>query len=480
MPPLKTSLLGGAEIEFLQENVLRVLEDVGVDFGSPRARRILLEAGCAVDGDRIRFPRSLVEWAIGQLRREVFLAGRDPRRDVLLDGSATCVVPAGICPYVADLETGLRREATLDDLAQTGLVCDALDEITALWYPVAPSADTDGLTMNLASLATLLRTTGKHIQGQLNRPHDVPVALEMMRAASPGDDPRERPIFSSLYCPVSPLMHEQESVEAGMAMAEAHLPMLVITLPLAGGTAPVTLAGAIVQNTAETLSAVVLFKLIDEACPLILAGTTGVMDMRSGAFSTSAPEIALLNIAHIELIHAYGAPVMSVGYPTDSYGLSHKAGAESMGYGTLTRLARPDMMLGPGNMEAGNTFSLCKLVLDAELLSYSARLMRGLVVDEAHVAFRSIAEVGPGGNFLECDETVSFVREGEHWRARLLRPTTCEEWSQSGSGAWEEELRACVREILGSHHPMPLPEGAEAEIAALLSQARGSADASLS
>lgn len=469
MTSLRVSLLGSADRDLLHESALKVLAEAGVRVGSAEARRLLAEAGCRVDAadDRVRYPRELVEWAIGSVHGDLLLAGRDPAKDVVLDGSRTCVVPAGICPYVADMETGLRRDASLGDLTDVGLVCDALDEIGALWYPVVPVAENLGRAADLASLATLLSVTGKHIQGQLVRPEDVPVALEMVRLASPEDDHRQRPIFSSLYCPISPLSHDEEAVEAAMAMAGEHIPILIITLPLAGGTAPVTLAGAVIQNTAETLSAVVLLKLVDEDCPLILAGTTGIMEMSSGAFSTAVPEIALMNVAQIELIHSYGAPAMSVGYPTDSYGFSHKAGVESMGFGTITRLARPDMMLGPGNMEAANTFSLTKLVLDAELLGYSERLLQGMAIDQGHAQVASICEVGPGGNFLEREETLSFMRAGEHWHPRLLRRTTSAEW-ESGAGNEVANAKAKAEEILTTHRPPALPSGAEEAIAELL------------
>lgn len=469
MASLRVSLLETADRDVLHEGALTVLDEVGVRFESVQARRILAEAGCRVDDDagRVRFSRELVEWAVDRLRRDVLLAGRDRHRDVVLDGSQTCVVPAGICPYVADKDTGLRRDASLGDLMDVGLVCDALDEIGALWFPFVPVAESLGRAVDLASLAGLLSVTGKHIQGQLVRPEDVPVALEMVRLASPEDDHRRRPIFSSLYCPISPLTHDEEAVEAAMAMAAEHIPILIITLPLAGGTAPVTLAGAVVQNTAETLSAVVLLKLVDEDCPLILAGTTGIMEMSSGAFSTAVPEIALMNVAQIELIHSYGAPAMSVGYPTDSYGFSHKAGIESMGSGTITRLARPDMMLGPGNMEAANTFSLTKLVLDAELLGYSERLLQGMAIDQGHAQVASICEVGPGGNFLEREETLRFMRAGEHWHPRLLRRTTYAEW-ENGAANEVANAKARAEEILTTHRPPALPSGAEKAIAELL------------
>ena len=478
MASFTVSALNGAEREFLHDCTLKVLERTGVRFDSAAARSALAEASCRIDEDTsvVRFPRDLVEWALAKLRSDVLLAARDPVKDAVLDGSHTVVVPAGICPYVRDEASGERRDASLEDLAAFGRVCDELDEIGALWFPVVPDTATCGTAVDLVSLATLLATTSKHIQGQLVRPADVPVAQELLAAACPDEDLRKRPIFSSLYCPVSPMVHEAEPIEAALAMVAAGIPLLVITLPLAGGTAPVTLAGAMVQNMAETLSAVVLFKLANEDCPLILAGTTALMDLASGAFATSVPEIALLNAAHVEWLYSYGAPAMSVGYPTDSFGFSHRAGVESMGYGTLTRLARPDMMLGPGNMAAGTVMSLTKLVFDCDLLSYSARLLAGIQIDEEHALLDAIDQVGPGGNHLEREETLAFLRRREHWRPRLLARTTYEDWLR---GPPDEMRHAAdrVKELLGRRASQPLPEGALGRMKQVLLDARPEARA---
>ena len=121
---------------------------------------------------------------------------------------------------------------------------------------------------NLSALACLLKTTSKHVQGQLVRAEDVTVAVEMLRLAAPGSDPRERPLFSSVYCPVSPLVHDKEASEAGMALAAQGIPIDIFSLPLAGATAPLSLAGTVVQVLAEELSAAVSSSSSTPTCRL--------------------------------------------------------------------------------------------------------------------------------------------------------------------------------------------------------------------
>lgn len=469
MSPLTLSLLSDAERDLYCERTLHVLDHVGAQFESPKARAVLAEGGCRVNEEthRVSFPRELVEWSISKLQREVLLAARDPQKDALLDGSRTYLTTAGISPYIVDEETGKQREPGLDDLARVGRIVDALDEVGIVWFPISPTRDAPGDTTDLVSFACLAANTSKHIQGECVRPEDVPVAIEMFRLASGDVSSSERPLFSSLYCPVSPLTHEAAPSEAGMALAAARVPIDIFTLPLSGGTAPMTLFGAAIQNTAETLSAAVLFKLVDEDCPLIFSANTGIMDMRRGSFASAAPEVMLMNIAQIELARTFHVPTLSVGCCIDVCDLGFAAGAEDAGYGIITRLARPDIMIGLGSVESGNALSLPKLVLDAELARHSDRLLAGIAIDEEHAQVEAITDVGPGGNFLEHEATLAYMRSGEHWVPDLLRRTPYAEW-EAGAPREFERAAAKVREILATHEPLPLPEGAREAIDGLV------------
>lgn len=473
MPVPRLALLDGSDLERLRSEASRVLWEVGAKFESAKACDVLGKAGCKVEHDSglVRFPNELVEWAISRLSRDVLLAARDPRKDALLDGARTFATSSGICPYVVDDETGRHREPSLKDLSEIIRVMDALDEVGLCWLPVSPTADAPGSLSDLFALGCLLANTGKHIQGQLVRPEDVPIAREMLQLAAPGVDLRERPIFSSLYCPLSPLMHEAGTVEAGMAMAAAGIPIDIFSLALSGATGPMTLAGCVVQTLAEELSAAVLFKLMNEECSLILTAVASIMDMRNARFVTAAPEIALMSLALTELIHACNAPTLAGTCFMDSYQLGFRGGLENMGVGLLTWLARPEIAVGMAGVEAAQAISLPKLVLDAEVIQYQARILEGMGVDEERVAVDLIAGVGPGGHFLDQPATVKFLRSGEHWTPQLLRRGGYEDW-QAGAPDDVELATKRVQEILAEHAPLPLPAAAGAALDELLDDVR--------
>jgi trimethylamine---corrinoid protein Co-methyltransferase len=472
VPAPALTLLGEADREHLHEAALGVLADTGARFDSPRARAVLKDAGCQVDEDAgvVRFPNRIVDWALSKLRREVVLASRSAELDLVLDGSTTHTSTTDICPYVVDVRTGEIREPALDDLAQIGRLVDALPEVDHCTFAVSPTADVSAGMLDLASLACLLANTGKHVHGQLIRPEDVPIALEIVRLAAPEADIRHRPIFSSLYCPISPLLHGRAESEAAMAMADAGLPIDVFSLALAGATAPLTLAGAVVQTLAEEFSALVLLKVVNQDCPVILTGNVGVLDMSTSRYVSATPEACLMDLALLEMIASYGAPSQSIGFSNDSFDTGFLCGQEGMAIALFTWLARADIITGLGNIAGAQVFSLAKLALDAEVVQYLGRLHRGLDLDEEHMAVEVIRRVGPCGHYLKEKQTLRALRAGEQWVPSLFRRRS-QEQVQAGLPDAVALAARRVDDLLASHAPPALPAGAPEAIDEALAEA---------
>jgi trimethylamine---corrinoid protein Co-methyltransferase len=462
-------MLDPPDRDMIHARTLDVLERVGVRFPGASARALLEEAGCRVDeaSSVVHIPARLVEWALDQLPRDVLLAGRDPGREALLDGSRTFATVAGICPFVVDLDTGLYREPGLADLESVTRLADALDAFGIVWYSVSPTVGVPAGLVDLAATACMLQNTGKHVMGQVLRPEEVPFALEIVRLLS---DAAARPVFSVIYCPVAPLQHDGPALEAAMALAAKKVPIDIFSLALAGATAPVPLAATMLQTNCEVVSAVVLLQLAAPGCPLIYSANAAIMDMRTSRIAVSTPETLLLNVAQTELAHSYGMPALSVGYVPDSSELGFRAGVEDMAFALMTRLGRPDIMTGLGTLESGQAVSLPKMLLDAELVSYVEHVARGFAVDDEHLSVGSISRIGPGGQYLGLKETRTLIRAGEHWQPDLLRRLSS---ADVRKGALDEVARAgsAVREVLAAHQPPQVHERVREAVAAVLATA---------
>ena len=313
----------------------------------------------------------------------------------------------------------------------------------------------------------MLRNTSKHMMGQVVKPAEVPYALEILELCAEYGSPALHPLFSAIYCPVAPLQHDADAMEAAMQLARNFVPIDIFSLGLAGATAPATLAGTIVQTNCEVLSAVVLLQLVAPGCPLIYSANASIMDMRTAQFAVSTPETILMNVAQIELAHSYNMPALSVGFVSDSQSLDFRGGIEDIAFALPTRLAEPDIMTGLGTVLAGRAVSFPKMLLDAELVGYVERIAQGVLVDEEHVAESVIDAVGPGGHYLTRRETRTALRNGEHWAPALLgRAVACDD------GQMVEEARARAESIGASHRATPLDEVIDAQIEAILARAQ--------
>lgn len=466
------SLLDAAACREIHEATLDVLARAGVRFASPKALAILRAAGAEVDDETLvaRLPRELVEQTVARAPREVLLAARDAARDVVLDGARTWLTVDGTGAATLDHRTGERRPSTAADLAAATRVADALDEIGFVWPPVSAGDVAPG-TETLETLALLLENTGKHVQYEVRRDAEVSYVMDMLAAAA--DDGRwdpQRPLFSVVYCPVSPLQHEREMLDACLLLAARRVPMCIYSLGLSGATAPASLAGAVAQTNAEILSAVVLFELVEPGLPVIYVADAAVLDMRSGVYACAGPEAILMNLALVAMGRHYGLPVMATGFTSDAKEYSVIAGFEGGAAALAAILTRPDAIVGAGLLDAAQMLYLPKLVLDAEIMRQCVAVQRGMTVDHEHLAADLICRIGPGGQFLAARETRRTLKAGEHYRPQAYGRESYDAWSEAGQTV-VQRAAATVEEILEGHAPKPLPAGAAQRFAAIVAAA---------
>ena len=451
---------------------LDVLSQTGVRFPSDVALGLLRSAGAEIDAETslARIPPRLVDEMVAAAPRNVLLAARDPEWDILLDGTRTWLTLDGTGSNTLDPATGERRLSTSADVARAARLADALPDIGIVWAPVSPT-DADPRVEILEQLATLLRNTAKHIQPEVQRPEEVPFVMEMLAAAT--DEGRwdpERPIFSVVYCPISPLQHEREMLEASIDLVKLGVPMCVYTLATCGATAPVTMAGGIVQTNAEILSALVVFQLVRRGAPIIYTTDCGVLDMRSGTYACSGPEAILMNAALTEMANHYDLPAAATGLTSDAREYSVIAGFEGGAAAMVSMLMRPDVLIGAGLIDSAQMLVESKLLLDAEFYRQCRAVAGGFAVDEEHLLTGLIDEVGPGGHFLASKATRAFFRAGEVYQPEAYQRVSYDQWQAQGRGD-VEALAATVEEMLAAHVVKPLPDGADERFADIMARA---------
>ena len=416
-----------------------------------------------VHGDRVRIPSDLVEWAIAQCPRQVTLRGRGGQCVTLGDGSLSWHNVGG-ARDVYDPRTGRRRPATVQDVRDSARLLDALDGVTAV-TPFFTPQDVPGPLMSLAMYRHTLSCTTKPVHGPgVQTAEEV---RQIARMASVVGPPEE--MLTLGISPVSPLFFPDDVVGAILETARLGIPLGPLPCPIAGATAPLSLAGALAQQNAEVLASLVLAQLARPGLPVFYCGRLAMMEPRSGISVWGGVELGMASAATVQIGHRYGLPVNVYGFSTNSHTLNIQSGYERALNAAIPALAGADELSGIGEMAAGVMGSYAQMVCDNEIARSVRRLLRGFAVDEDALAVEVVAAVMEGSrNFLGQRHTVRYLRAGEILMSRLAERRPWEEWERTGREGLAERAQAEAERILAGHEVPPLDPEQERELDALM------------
>jgi len=457
--------LSDADKQFVHEQTLRVLAEVGVAYNTPTLTGLLADAGANVDAANLtaKLPWELIERCLKTVPRDILLAGRDPAHDCRVSDDGMIYTSDGAATYMLDDLTGERHEGTVADLAQLTCLYDAVPEIDFMWATITPG-DVDSRVGNLEMARISFENSRKHLQDEVRTPDQAPVMIEMLEAIA-GAPLTERPIWSATNCTIAPLQHDAEMTEAHILMAKAGCPIFVLPMPQMGTTGPMSVLGTSILNMAELLSAVVLFQLAAPGCAMVSAVGAAVAEMRSGLYLSGTPEDGLINLTCIEMSKFYGLRSQGSAVSCDAKACDLQAGAEGMLTGLATALAGADVMLAFGLMDSAQTASLAKTVLDADTVNAIERFLRDDPIDEARSLVDDIIKVGIGGHFLGCKSTRQFQRAGELWQPHLWRRGTFDQYVGTPlvKDAWDR-----AHQLIEENDVPPLPEDVQRHLTKLI------------
>ncbi len=477
---LQFECLSAAEKDALHQRVLHVLEHVGIGVASTVALELLADAGAGVDRERrtATLPPQLVESCLEKAPGSVRLAARNAAHDLRVGaGSPLACCTDGMATMVFDDVTNEVRDSTRDDLAYYYGLYDALEELDFIWTSLT-LGERDPLRVGLETDLIALESTSKHVQSVVaHSPEQVPPLLEMLEAIA-GAPLHERPIYSSLHCPVSPLRFEGDKLDASMELARHGVPILVHPLPLLGTTAPLSVLGTTVMALAEILAAVTIFQLAAPGCPLMVVAIGGSTHLRTGGYLCGAPEVALVDMASLVMTRQYGLPSMSGGMTSDAKAANFQAGSEGALLAVSSVLCGADLLTGAGLVDSDMAVSTAKAVLDCDTIGSVKRLLElPDTVDDASTLIDDIAAVGPGGQFLARRSSRENSRRGEIWRPSAFQRDGLSAYT--GRSLVSDALER-AEALLATHVPTPIPDDALREARAAFERyARGAGAGSL-
>ena len=294
----------------IHQATLEVLGDAGVFVEEAEARRVLTAGGCQVDEETrtVRIPAYVVEAAIRSAPSSFVLAAREPAQDYVMGGARVGFTNFGEGIKIVDVETGELRAPTKQDVGDSARVVDALPEVDVYERAIgAHEVPQSVVPLHNAEMA--FTNTSKHVfmgpgDGELlRRIVDMGAAIAGGMAAF-----ARRPLISFITCPVSPLKLAKDCCEIIMGAARTGTAVNVLSMAMAGGSSPITLAGTLVTHNAEVLAGVTLSQLTKEGARVIYGSSTTAMDLRLAAASVGSPECALINAGVAQLARFYLLP----------------------------------------------------------------------------------------------------------------------------------------------------------------------------
>jgi trimethylamine--corrinoid protein Co-methyltransferase len=246
-----------------------------------------------------------------------------------------------------------------------------------------------------------------------------------------------------------------------MELARAGVPAELISMPLAGATAPVTLAGAIVQHAAESLAGITIHQLAAPGAPIVWGGAPAIFDMSTGNAPMGAIETAMLDLGCTQIGKSLGLPTHAYLVASDTRLIDAQAGAESGSSAFLGALAGINMISGAGMLDFLACHSIEKLVIDAEAIASAQRLLEGVVPRTDTLALGMFAQTGLTGDFLKLKETRALFRKEQHFPSAVTDRS-----GNANTPNLHARARQRVRELLENYlRPAIAPEVEEALLA---------------
>ena len=267
--------------------------------------------------------------------------------------------------------------------------------------------------------------------------------------------------------PVSPLSHPVESIDKLLFCADHGIPAIYSPAPLAGGTAPITVAGHTCQGVAESLFGLVIHQLRKPGAPFLFGIGPAVLDMATSQSSYNAPEYLMTFLCQIEMARWLDLPNWGYGGTSDSQVVDAQAGMEIGELALLCLAAGSNLNHDVGYLDFGLTASLELIVIVDEYISLNRKIFAGVEVTPETLAVDVVRDVGPGGDFLAHRHTAKNVRKAQ-WRPTIINRQGHVRWQEEGGLDLKEKARRKALKLLETHEPAPLPAELAARIDALV------------
>jgi trimethylamine--corrinoid protein Co-methyltransferase len=448
------------EEDFVHEQSIKSLREIGVLVRSPGVLKTLANAGASVDHKTgvAKIPERMVSEALKKAPKTLRLCARDPKYDMPIPvESAPNIATTGLGIYMRDIDTGEKRPSTRKDIADFVKLGDALDPVAFCWTSLT-ATEVAQSAHGLHELWTAMQNTTKHVMSvEVSSAADSQRQIKLASFVAGGEEAlRKRPIFSVICCSIAPLSFDAHAVEGMAELAKSGIPVASMSMSLSGGSAPVTLAGTVINANTENLASLCITQFTAPGAPHIYCSSSAPIDMRTGSINYMTAEPALISASLGQMAAKYKLPSMVGDWginDKEEPGIPHSM-TQIFGV-VLTTMSGTDLAGGMGGLDAVKGASLEQMVIDATIWDNLRAYMKKIDFNEQTAALDVVKAVGHGNTFLNHPHTLrNFKKELNFWDPKKL------DWEASFSNKMVPEAKRIAKQLLKEHQVPPIDKSA--------------------
>jgi trimethylamine--corrinoid protein Co-methyltransferase len=457
MAKAKTVFLNQQEMDLIHAQSIKSLQEIGIKVHSKPVLEILEKNTASVDYNAMvaKIPEKMVNQALESVQKEFTLCARDPKHDLKIPTETyPWVTTSGLAIFVNDYETGEYRDSTRKDIAAFTRLCDAVDSVDFLWTALT-ATDVTPLAHGPHELWVTMQNTTKHVQGvTAQSAEDAKVQIELAALIAGGkEELKKRPLFSVIACPIAPLTYERGSIEAQVELSKAGIPVVSMSMTNGGASAPLPVAGMLVNANTENLGSIVISQMAAPGAPHVYCSESGPMNMATASIDCTLPENSFLSIGLSQMARRYGLASLVADAGWGGHEKDASVSSEVLTPVTLLMgiMGGSDLVTGFGCVDSALGISFGQLIVDSYMWDCSKNYMHEVEISEERIGLDAVKEVGHGHDFLMHPHTLKYLRgEISAWDREKL------DFLEMDPKELPAAANKIVRNILDKHQVEPI------------------------
>jgi trimethylamine:corrinoid methyltransferase-like protein len=444
------SFLTDGQIDYVHARSLEILRSVGVRVDSPRARKVLATSKGVrwLSEERACLEAELIEWAIDSAPATIDIYDRTGNPAFCLGADRTRFGVGVTNLYFQDPLTDQVSPFTRQDMRRSVRLSHNLPNFD-LVSTIGIVQDYPPGTADLYAELEMLANTTKPLVILVSNEELYSTVLDLFEYLT--GDLAAKPFVIPYLNPITPLIINSGTSDKLLETIARGLPVIYSNYSMAGMSTPITAAGTLILMNAELLAGLALAQLARPGTPVILSSLPAYFDMRTMQ-DFYDPNSYLINLAcaemmaHYRLPHA-GSSGSGVGWGPDLVG----GGAFWMSHLT-NLLGKCGLAPFVGGNFGSKAFSPAITVYANEVIGQALNFAGGFELDDTSLGMDDIQRVGPGGNFLDTELTMSLFRKA-YYDSKIFPRWSLERWEERGRPQIVDLLRQHTQERLANSQP---------------------------